>query len=224
MIEMIAAKPQYTGRCMLCKEVISKAQMTRHLKKCVEMSTQDAGQVMKLFHLVIEDRYLPMYWLHIEIPGAMTLRHLDSFLREIWLECCGHLSCFTIDGERYAVSPDDDPWSGLREKSMQPKIYSVLAPGTKFDHEYDYGSTTDLKLRVAGVRECAVKKSEIKLLARNEPPIWKCSECGKPATWTKAFGWGDEGTYCDDCAEDEDEECLLPVVNSPRMGVCGYVG
>lgn len=36
------------------------------------------------------------------------------------------------------------------------------------------------------------------------------------------------GRLCADCADDHGEECdrpaFLPVVNSPRSGVCGYTG
>jgi len=30
--------------------------------------------------------------------GSATLAKLDDYLRAIWLECCGHLSKFTIGG------------------------------------------------------------------------------------------------------------------------------
>ena len=222
---MIAEKEQYPGRCTLCKQGINKAQMTRHLKKCLVEHNEGTGRTVKLFHLVIEDKYLPMYWLHVEIPGAKTLNHLDSFMRDIWLECCGHLSCFTIDGQRYSVHPVEDVFFGSREKTMGQKIYNVLSAGTKFQHEYDYGSTTELKLRVVDVQERKIKKSGITLLARNEPPAWECAECGRPATQIQATGWGldVESLFCNECMDDDEEE-YLPVVNSPRVGVCAYCG
>lgn len=212
---------------MLCGKTVSKGQMTRHIKKCVEQNTEDDGQSIKLFHLIIEGKYLPMYWLHVEIPGAMTLADLDSFLRDIWLECCGHLSGFTIDEQRYSAHPagDMDMLFGSREETMNKKIYRVLSQGTRFHHEYDYGSTTELKLRVVDVRERQVRKPEITLLARNEPPALMCAKCGKPATQVQAYGWGLDldALFCSDCVH-EDEEMCLPLVNSPRTGVCGYCG
>ncbi len=60
--------------------------------------------------------------------------------------CCGHLSCFTIDGQQYSAHPSEDVLFGPREETMGQKIYNVLGAGTKFQHEYDYGSTTELKL------------------------------------------------------------------------------
>ena len=102
----------------------------------------------------------------------------------------------------------------------------MLGPGTKFQHEYDYGSTTELKLRVVEFRERRVKNPEITSLARNEPPPWECAKCGKPATQIQATGWGldMDSVFCGDCVGDEEEEGYLPLVNSPRTGVCGYCG
>ena len=54
-----------------------------------------------------------------------------------------------------------------------------------------------------------------------------CGVCGKPATQvcTECM-WENTGWLCDECASkhDTDEEMFLPVVNSPRVGMCGYTG
>lgn len=225
---MIASRIQSVGECKVCRKVVDKSQMTRHLKSCVEKNGKESdSKPVKLFHVVVEGRYASMYWLHLEIPGAMTLKHLDSFLRDIWLECCGHLSAFTIEGERYAVQPAEDMLWGPREKTMQSKLYNVLSPGMKFTHEYDYGSTTDLSLRVVRVRDGEKPKNGIRLLARNQPPEIPCEICGKPATQVCSFCiYRGDAWYCDDCSSKHEcsEEGFLPVVNSPRVGVCGYCG
>lgn len=46
------------------------------------------------FHLVVQARYAPDYWLHLQAPGDRTFGELDSVLRRLWLECCNHLSAF----------------------------------------------------------------------------------------------------------------------------------
>ena len=223
---MLKEKPQYRGQCMLCLEMFAKGQMPRHLKTCMDAHVDEGGKPVKMFHLVIEGEHQPEYWLHVEIPGAMTLGHLDEYLRGIWLECCGHLSCFTIDGQRYSVHPAEEVLSGPREKTMEQKLYSVLEADTTFEHEYDYGSTTELKLRVVQFLQHQVKNPQIRLLARNEAPEWPCAKCGKPATQLEATGWGvdPDAVFCDACVGDEEEDCYLPLVNSPRTGVCGYCG
>lgn len=221
-----AKKVLHPGQCMRCQAVLNKANMTNHLKKCKEKAGGSNERGVEMFHLLIESVPLPMYWLHVEIPGTKTLADLDAFLRGIWLECCGHMSCFTIEGTHYVSSPMEESIFGRREKSMRQKIHTILRMGMKFKYAYDYGSTTDLKLRVVDIQKQQVKKSGVTLLARNQPPPWECTGCGKPATQVQAGGWGldPDFLYCDDCAADADEDDLLPIVNSPRTGVCGYCG
>lgn len=45
-----------------------------------------------IYHLAISA--WGICWLHIEMKGSATLSKLDNFLREIWLECCGHVGPF----------------------------------------------------------------------------------------------------------------------------------
>ena len=142
------------------------------------------------------------------------------------LECCGHLSAFTIGKQRYAstFALDEDD---LNEESMDVRLGDVAEVGTVFLHEYDYGSTTELKLKVTGLLEVKGKSGAVQLLARNADPQFPCEKCGNLATQicTQCAYEGD-AFYCDKCAETHDcgEEMFLPAVNSPRVGVCGYAG
>ena len=64
-------------------------------------------------------------------------------------------------------------------------------------------------------------------MARNESPVIACKVCGKPATKVAPGYFYAAGAYCDACAKEDDEyevEEMLPLVNSPRAGVCGYTG
>ena len=155
----------------------------------------------------------------------MKLNKLDDFLREIWLECCGHLSAFRIDGRSYAVVSMD----GFDERNMNHAMEKVLYPDIKFYHEYDFGTTTELTLRVLVEEEFKAPANGIKLLARNTPPEFFCMNCPSPATQlcVKCSWEGDgQGLLCGKCvAKHEcDEEMFLPMVNSPRVGMCGYQG
>jgi len=62
---------------------------------------------------VVEGSYLPYYWMHLELPANATLEDLDSFLRDIWLECCGHLSAFRIEGKEYLSEPSEFDEEGM---------------------------------------------------------------------------------------------------------------
>ena len=66
-------------------------------------------------------------------------------------------------------------------KSMNAPLGQVLTKGTKFRHTYDYGSTTQCQLRVTSEHELPLKKHEIKIEARNDPPEFPCDRCGQPA-------------------------------------------
>jgi hypothetical protein len=214
------------GKCNLCGKTFGKAAMTRHLDKCKqEHSARAAGQ-KRVFHLQAEGRGRPEYWMHIEIPADASLKTLDSFLRETWLECCGHLSAFSVAGQTYDVDPEPDSWSGRKPKSMSAKLGDVLAPGMKLEYEYDFGSTTELALKVVAERQGARKF--VQILARNEPPHIPCGECGKPAAQvcTQCMYEGPEGWLCEEHAAEHEcgEDYFLPVVNSPRVGMSGYTG
>ncbi len=222
------------GMCSFCHGEFSKATMTKHLETCQQriMAQAKAGsrqkaQKTRKFHLVVEGRDLPIYWMHLEATASATLATLDRFLRDTWLECCGHLSAFEIGGVRYAVDAGmDDEW-GMDEKSMRVRLEKVLSPGQTCSYEYDYGTTTELKLRVISEYEAETKGKAIQVLARNTPPVILCEICGKLATNVcSQCIFDDKGWLCDDCAQEHEcgEEMLLPVVNSPRVGMCAYTG
>jgi len=219
-------RKQSKGTCELCKSSFSKNGMTKHLKTCILKNIGSKGKQnrkRKFFHIVVMGYYEPDYWMHLAVPAKAKLQTLDQFFRDIWLECCGHLSAFEINGKRYSVSPMEE----YGERGMSKKIGDILEPGIVFHHEYDFGSTTELGLKVISEFEANIKDMSIKILSRNDAPEIRCDKCGKMATQVctqciyEGLGW-----LCDDCAEDHEcgEEMMLPVVNSPRVGVCGYCG
>jgi hypothetical protein len=235
-------KQNLKGKCHLCGGIFSRSAMTRHLSGCKlkhVLEKPRGGLTGRTFHLVVADRYNRAYWLHLEVDAKKTLDSLDSFLRDIWLECCGHMSQFIINGKYYTSSAVDD--FGFRSYSMNIPLGKVLTAGMKFVHEYDFGSTTELVIRVVSEGEFtgmfrsdegdelqkAWGKEGIFLLARNEPPLINCEVCGEAATLVCAECIYDgEGWLCAKCAGNHEcgEEMFLPVVNSPRLGVCAYTG
>ena len=185
------------------------------------------SQKGKGFLLLVEGYRMPEYWMYLEAPAQATLGDLDKLLRKTWLECCGHLSAFEIAGVSYSSDAEMASGWGSGDKSMKIKLDKALEPGMKFSHEYDFGTTTELSLKVLSEREGEVKGKSIRILARNEAPVILCQSCGKPATEVcSQCVYDGEGWLCEECAEDHEcgEEMFLPVVNSPRVGMCGYTG
>lgn len=221
------------GTCSFCHREFSKASMTRHLETCeqraaiqAEEGSHQKARQTRAFHLVVAGYRLPMYWMHLEVSAGTTLATLDRFLRDTWLECCGHLSAFEIGGVRYTVDAGLYDWD-TSGKNMQVRLDKVLKPGQTCSYEYDFGSTTELTMKVISEQEVGVQKKAIQILARNNLPLVPCDMCGEPATtFCTQCVYEDKGCLCNACAKDHEcgEEMLLPMVNSPRAGVCGYTG
>ena len=190
------------GNCYLCGAELGKTAMKNHILKY--HNAEGIGQECRL--LKIEGAEDKNYWLYVDIPVDKTLSTLDTFLRKIWLECCGHLSQFHGAG-----------------KSKKLGLFQI---GDQFWHEYDMGSTTATLITVVGATWREPQKKAVHLLARNIPPQFTCAKCGAPAAYidTEEMYDTDNPFYCENCAEGRDEFMLLPVTNSPRMGVCGYCG
>lgn len=207
--------PTATGTCTLCGHQTTKGAMSRHLDACLARHEPDSGPIQKWLRLRVEGG--GPYWLDLEAHANATLSDLDGFLRSTWLECCGHMSAFLAPG-------------GRAEHSMHKTLLAVFAQrGDEVGYEYDFGSTTALRLRSAGgTCEHRGGRTRVRLLARNVAPSFTCSECKQPATIICPFVYDEEEPFfCPEHSEAhrcDGPECHLPVVNSPRMGVCGYTG
>ncbi len=213
------------GICVFCEETIAQAGMTRHLGSHLKNITTGAPSKERAFHVKVQANEM---FLHLLVDGKETLGDLDAFLRNIWLECCGHLSSFEVKGANYRGAWDADSFGEDMGKPMQ-KIFSK---GIKLNYEYDFGSTTQLDVQVMGEYAMPVLAG-IMLLSRNEPLEILCHVCEKkPAVIIcPACVYNGPSMFCTTCAkkhkkecEDFDDDYSLPVVNSPRMGVCGYEG
>jgi len=199
--------------------------MSRHLPACrerqevIERANQRPGDIEELYHLQIEDTASGDFWLHVEMRGSATMEDLDDYLRAIWLECCGHLSQFF----------EGDFWKNKID--MSAKLNQIMKPGDRFFHIYDFGTESRTFVTAVDVREDKpLTKHPIVLMARNDPPEFECAECGEPARWLCVeciYEEGAAGTLCDECVEGhphEDYDEPFPIVNSPRLGMCGYTG
>jgi hypothetical protein len=220
-----------SGTCTSCHQSFAKSGITRHLASCeqrkIHLNDLPLGKSKtretSLFHLAIEGRPNPEYWLHIEIPADASLKRLDTFLRGIWLECCGHLSAFRIDRQAYTVMPEPE----YGDKGMNGKIRDLLPVGTKADYEYDFGTTSELVIRSLEERPSAYRGYDISILARNDAPRYPCDICAQASVFVcSQCIYEGNGMLCETHSKEHKcgEEMLLPVVNSPRVGMCGYTG
>jgi hypothetical protein len=218
-------RPQSKGRCAYCGQETTKSGMTKHLPACarrlVAIAQADGQKSTRetLFHLRVQDAGSSDFWLDLEMRGGAKLADLDHYLRAIWLECCGHLSQFSMG----------KGWS--EEISQNLKTKAVFSPGVQLTHIYDFGTTSETLIKVVGAREGKpTTKHPIALMARNLMPEAKCIKCDQPAAWfcmeclIEDDVWG---TLCDQHARQHPHgnyEKPIPLVNSPRLGMCGYTG
>ncbi len=197
------------GNCYLCGRLIGKSAFKNH----VLTAHPHIGDGQDCVILKVESTGSKMYWLYLDISATASLKTLDTFLRKIWLECCGHMSAFYEP--RYGEL-------GMGRKIVEfPVGYSLL-------YDYDFGDTTQLKITVVGYGRRPRQKTAVRLLGRNEAPHFACQKCGKRADYICLdCAWADHSPFlCEACLQEHEHrnDTLLPVVNSPRMGVCGYCG
>ena len=118
----------------------------------------------------------------------------------------------------------------MADRRMNVAIGRVLAPGSTFSYEYDFGTTTELTGKIVSAlsrTNARLIGKPIQVLARNDSPGITCLSCGKNATQVcSECIYSGEGCLCEECAKEHEcgEEMLLPIVNSPRVGMCGYIG
>lgn len=214
------------GKCAFCGREMTRGGMARHLRACPERKAaireadHKSGKVQTLYHLQVQDAWGGDYWMHLEMSGSAPLNALDRYLRAIWLECCGHLSGFWRDRA----------WTG-EEVSMERRADQVLNIGTTLIHIYDFGTSSETKIRVVDARKGKpLTFHPIFLMARNDPPEFACMECDQPATQLClecVYELNKSGTLCDEHAENHPHDAYglpMPIVNSPRVGMCGYEG
>ncbi len=176
------------GKCYYCNKELTERTIKRHMKNCsgmkqvIEEKMKDTKEVRDQFIISIKDKYKPnVYCIYVSIDANLQLQHLDKFIRDIWVECCGHLSAFNIDREMYHDNSDG-------QYEMNFYLKDILNVDKKFEYQYDFGSTTYLILEVVDMIKVPSEFSQIEIIARNNV----------------------EGDGCSS--------------NSPRDGVCGYVG
>ncbi len=215
-------RKQSRGKCTYCGEEFTKGRVFRHLEACferlkvIEASDNKLGTTETLYHLRVQDSWQSDFWLDLEVRGSATLQELDRYLRAIWLECCGHLSQFSIGG---------------REISNRRKVGQVGEPGVELTHIYDFGTSSETLVKSIAVRKGKATTSHpIALMARNSLPEASCIQCSRAASWfcmECLYEEEESGTLCDEHAQGHphaDYGEPIPLVNSPRLGMCGYDG
>jgi hypothetical protein len=204
---------------------MTRGGLVRHLESCrkrkAAIDAADAGKGAQqlLLHLQVEAIGQPDYWLHLEMIGSCQLEELDQYLRAIWLECCGHMSQFSVGG-----------WRG-EEIPLYTRLDQALQTGDALTHTYDFGTSSECLIKPVGKRRGRpLSNHPILLMARNHPPQYTCKQCDGAASWLCLeclYDDDDFATFCDQHAKAHPHKAYdepIPLVNSPRLGMCAYNG
>ena len=205
------------AKCYYCNKELTERTIKRHMKNCSEMKKRVEEQnstdkkQRNQFIIAIKSKYEGNdYCIYLSIDGTLGLVHIDQFIRDIWVECCGHLSGFRIRGKFY------------QDHSMNTRLNDILDIDEKFEYEYDFGSTTYLNLEVVDIIQVSSSFSQIEIIARNHDIKHECETCGKEA---KFFNYENDKWQCENCIdENNDMISEIEYCNSPRDGICGYEG
>ena len=221
----MARSKQSKGVCHFCSQEFAKSGMGRHIATCASRQAAVAKaesakrKEETLYHLRVQAAGQAPFWLDLEMRGSAKLKDLDDYLRAIWLECCGHMSQFSHGG-----------WRG-REIAMSRRIDDAFTSGQELTHIYDFGTESVSLIKPIGKRTGKpVTTHPIVLLDRNVAPVYTCQECQQPASWLCMeciIEEGEEGMLCDQHAKTHPHDGYgdpLSLVNSPRLGMCGYDG
>lgn len=97
-------KATTSGVCTYCKNEIPKnsRSILSHLSDCQGKHISDNPDIADSLLLLIQGKYSPEYWLVIKAKPDITMRRIDKFIRDIWVECCGHHSEFS---DKYSTIP-----------------------------------------------------------------------------------------------------------------------
>jgi hypothetical protein len=199
------------GKCKKCGFVTDGICHYDHFKECL------AGGADKNLVFI----YMPSnmrFWMYLECLPNTTLQDLDIFLKNKWLKCCEtHPSRFTCIKDPMTTTLSD------LYKPPKPK-YNMLT----FGYEYDYGSESEISLSIelhGKYKAWTDQTQQIVVLARNEIFSYFCKKCK-----LRSYDICKECRLflCTKCINSISHKCdktkKLKITNTPRMGLCNYIG
>ena len=224
-------KPVMKGECRACCCYVQPDVATDHLTlRCVDKveeflnhKNQEKDLVEGfLIRVCCADRPWT-YWMYATVPKHFKFSKIDKFLKDYWCECCGHTSSLRL------ADPSKPFWSDSYQKVMKKgaEIGMELRPGMMLNYEYDSGTSTELKLEVISTIFCSTMN--IAVVMQNDTPLFPCVGCNG-MNISDRICTNCEMKYCPHCST-ANHPCnrsrsafYLPIVNSPRIGKCGYTG
>ncbi|MBN1167848.1 MAG: hypothetical protein JXA44_12070 [Methanospirillaceae archaeon] len=207
--------PISPGTCFICKKKVTGDTIEDHLPECIPSANwphhKESGYLIRIM-----DRDNRRFWLILLASPDATLADLDHLIRDVWVECCDHLSSFSIGICSFSSHREDE--------GMNIYIRDVLLPGEDGTYRYDYGSPTRLRISILSPTHYYPKDRQLVLLGQNTKAKHRCKICKADAAYAYKKRY-DERTqyYCQKCLDLQliDSDYCWYAGNSPRAGVCG---
>ena len=201
------------GRCDLCGAIVRAGDVSAHAMACV-MAAFQGRSVENGRHSRYADNGAMLiwvrstelrHWMLLAARPSTSLRNLDQFLRDQWLECCGHMSHFEIGLTRYCAgmleSGDtqilDTDTVDAEDRHMAYTLAETLELGERARHVFDYDNITEVDFecvttldalydvlaeRLIASQGTAEHDADFIIVARNLP-LATCFTCGATARW-----------------------------------------
>ena len=166
--------------------------MGTHLKTCLDnwsagtqnpqgLQGNQGSRANHANHVHVSVTGSKLHWMELLVHVDVTPQEIDTLLREIWLECCDHLSAF-IFGDIWVPDPDGpesfDPMDDHDEEeyedeepliSLNTQYSTAVPPGRSVKYHYDFGDTSEIILTTKSLQQLGQNLPRISLLARNSP-------------------------------------------------------
>jgi hypothetical protein len=143
----LAQRKQSKRAYAYCEKELVKSAIAKHLGICGKqleaIAKIEAGKATPetLFHLRRQDAYRNKFWLDLEMRGSKALQDLDTCLRAIWIECCGHISQFSLGG------------GFAKEVGKRQKMSDVFQHGIELTHIYGCETSPEMLVKLMEVRQ-----------------------------------------------------------------------
>ncbi|EFA77942.1 hypothetical protein PPL_08587 [Heterostelium album PN500] len=216
------------GKCEGCSVTgIIPKEAAQHCQKCPQIKQKlnvKGGTATEAFvAIVFGDRVATEYWMNVLIPCDTPVYEVEEFLKDIWLECCGHMT--TWEGLKNGVGEFKDIYGGNEEPDEKDVAISECVDlGGTVSMDYDMGTTTTVNLMFYEKINVKMDDPGIRVLIRNTINKPNCKECKKPNHPVHyTCDDCDYSKMCEECGDGEHEEhSKTTISNSPRSGSCGY--
>jgi len=168
--------------------------------------------------------------MYLRALATASLADVDGRLRSIWVECCEHSSKMKIADNLYFSSEALLAVDHGARLMGTVTLGTILAIGTSIKYSYDFGTPTELKIKVlhkGQIKKEEAGKPKVELMMRNRRPILSCDKKGCFGV-AKVMSQEDHKLLCVKHAQkiygnvDSCHENCHSVSNSPRFGTCGY--